>query len=1060
MSFFRGPQSPREEPYSSNPLSPPQRNANPNRWSASMAGMSDVRGALQRRFTTNTVPTLSPIGQQRRQAAGDVQMPSAHSRIAPSERAARHYENLLEAQRKIQEELDKVDVDTRREVDENIRHEQSVTQLFAQSEPTTPPEYQTFAANFSRPNRYSAASLTSPPGIATRSNRASAHLASPPNGSARAYNQSNNSNLPSQSVPGSRRQSDGEDDDDDDFVYGYDDISRRAANPNRNSMPITSYDHKRNTIDLSLGRANATSFFFDETDKSNKTSPPDIKTYLQVQHTADGFPKLIRREDNSDLSLSAASAALDLASSTSDAQMQQGTERAMATRHRISLPPSALAGNVGMAPLNGILANANENRSAASNRRSMEVKFTAETKRPALASPPRGYANGPMSSYSTNDIPTLKSINGDTSDGGVALLSPAAQVANIVAGHASPEQNAGNLAQLSISSPRQNQYNNFQLSTPARNGGEGQENFGLSQSALQANAAPFGPVYDNQAPVFGTPNMMQYSQQPAYYGGYGMPAMTNGFNNLNMHMAGGANGFSPQAQWSPSGPAQYTQPPAYGGYQQFSPSGPSGQAVAGAGRFDSPRANTQQRRQAAEEAQAKFNSIKVEQLTGEIYTLCKDQHGCRFLQRKLEERNEQTVQAIFEEVRNHMIELMVDPFGNYLCQKLLESANDDQRTELIKNAMPQMTKIALNQHGTRALQKMIEFISTPEQTALIIEALRNDVVLLIQDLNGNHVIQKCLNHLSSNDAIFIFDAVGANCITVGTHRHGCCVLQRCIDHADGLQKGEMVDHVIRNAYSLVQDPFGNYVVQYILDLSEPCFTEPLCRAFYGEIANLSRQKFSSNVMEKCIRCASNETKRAIISEIMAPQTIEKMLRDGFANYVVQTAMDFADEDLKPTLVENIRMVIPAIRNTPHGRRIQSKISDYDNRKGSNGAPIDSSKAAPPPATFSPQQGQNGRANRQGMIGAPMNWNVNGGFEGADFNPNGMNGHQIASPPPPQRNAHNFSMLNGGQNFQAHNQVNGHRDYPSNGGGHNYQGNGYANQGFANHARQQQPYGHF
>lgn len=71
MAFYRGPQSPRDDQYISNPLSPPQRN--PNRWSASMLGSSDVRGALHRRFTTNTVPTLSPIGQQRRQAAGDVQ---------------------------------------------------------------------------------------------------------------------------------------------------------------------------------------------------------------------------------------------------------------------------------------------------------------------------------------------------------------------------------------------------------------------------------------------------------------------------------------------------------------------------------------------------------------------------------------------------------------------------------------------------------------------------------------------------------------------------------------------------------------------------------------------------------------------------------------------------------------------------------------------------------------------------------------------------------------------------------------------------------------------------
>lgn len=93
-----------------------------------------------------------------------------------------------------------------------------------------------------------------------------------------------------------------------------------------------------------------------------------------------------------------------------------------------------------------------------------------------------------------------------------------------------------------------------------------------------------------------------------------------------------------------------------------------------------------------------------------------------------------------------------DPFGNYLCQKLLEFSNDDQRTALINNAAPEMVKIALNSHGTRALQKMIEFISTPEQIQTIINALDRRVVELIQDLNGNHVIQKCLNRLSADDA--------------------------------------------------------------------------------------------------------------------------------------------------------------------------------------------------------------------------------------------------------------------------------------------------------------------
>ena len=63
-----------------------------------------------------------------------------------------------------------------------------------------------------------------------------------------------------------------------------------------------------------------------------------------------------------------------------------------------------------------------------------------------------------------------------------------------------------------------------------------------------------------------------------------------------------------------------------------------------------------------------------------------------------------------------------------------------------------MVKIALNSHGTRALQKMIDFIETPEQTQTIINALDHQVVDLIQDLNGNHVIQKCLNKLNAQDS--------------------------------------------------------------------------------------------------------------------------------------------------------------------------------------------------------------------------------------------------------------------------------------------------------------------
>jgi hypothetical protein len=511
-----------------------------------------------------------------------------------------------------------------------------------------------------------------------------------------------------------------------------------------------------------------------------------------------------------------------------------------------------------------------------------------------------------------------------------------------------------------------------------------------------------------------TPNMHQYGQ-PGYFGGYGVQALNSNFGGMNLNGAYGGQG-----QWPNSVP-QYPQG-GYSGYQQYPQNGQVvGSAVA---RYDNSRA-LQQRKVHADD---QFQSTTVPDIAGQIYGLCKDQHGCRFLQRKLEEQNAQDIQIIFDEVKDHFTELMVDPFGNYLCQRLLEYANTEQRTVLVEKAVPAMTQIALNQHGTRALQRMIEYISTAEETQLIISALKYDVVQLIQDLNGNHVIQKCLNHLSPHDAQFIFDAVGHHCVVVGTHRHGCCVLQRCVDHASGGQKGALIDHIIANAFSLVQDPFGNYVVQYILDLSEPGFTEPLCRSFKNNVSYLSKQKFSSNVIEKCIRCASPETKRLLISEINSQTELEKLLRDSFANYVVQTAMDFADDETKSMMFDNVRPILPSIRHTPYGRRIQSKIQEHDGAVGNTipqaamPATSFSANAALPPVDVANPQGPFtipiGRANRMGMVGPSPQWPGNAFGPAPNSAGTFLNTSNDINAPAPQR-GQAYTLLNGTQNYQNH-----------------------------------------
>ncbi|KAF2314572.1 hypothetical protein GH714_027711 [Hevea brasiliensis] len=145
----------------------------------------------------------------------------------------------------------------------------------------------------------------------------------------------------------------------------------------------------------------------------------------------------------------------------------------------------------------------------------------------------------------------------------------------------------------------------------------------------------------------------------------------------------------------------------------------------------------------------KYNS--VDEVTGRVYLMAKDQHGCRFLQRKFSEGTPQDVEKIFFEIIDHIIELMTDPFGNYLVQKLLEVCNEDQRMQIlcaITRKAGELVRISCDMHGTRAVQKVIETLKTPEQFSMVVSSLKSGIVTLIKNMNGNHVAQHCLQYLT------------------------------------------------------------------------------------------------------------------------------------------------------------------------------------------------------------------------------------------------------------------------------------------------------------------------
>ena len=330
-------------------------------------------------------------------------------------------------------------------------------------------------------------------------------------------------------------------------------------------MPVTGtrkrYSENRQDYSsvLGLGHINTTGFLFGDDDekaaaKKESATSPDVKSYLQMNATDDKFPILVRREeypglvsdvtDHSPflakgfLQLSASSAALDLALSQSPGPESQVNDWApFASRHRHSqhsLPQNIFNGQsnsqLSSTTSGSGFQNSSEavTSSRAINRHSMEsplVPFSQASLPSQVTSSDNGrpiLANI-QSSFSTSDLPTVKTVNGLG-----AISSPTKTQAqqhfhnhNASLGRIPPHaMNNRHSRELAVGETRREEQSNGQQYFP---------------SALQANAAPFGPSTATASPMesMSIPsgsnqvNTGPYSA-PAFYGGYGMPLVNMG----------------------------------------------------------------------------------------------------------------------------------------------------------------------------------------------------------------------------------------------------------------------------------------------------------------------------------------------------------------------------------------------------------------------------------------------------------------------------------------------------------------------------------------------------
>jgi pumilio RNA-binding family len=255
---------------------------------------------------------------------------------------------------------------------------------------------------------------------------------------------------------------------------------------------------------------------------------------------------------------------------------------------------------------------------------------------------------------------------------------------------------------------------------------------------------------------------------------------------------------------------------------------------------------------------------------------------------------------LYDQIFNHTLpffwELMNDGFGNYLVQKLAEESTDEQLVKIIEQMGVEPVQLCKDPHGTRSVQKIIEVVGQDIHYKLISDYLKVRIKEMSEDINGNHVIQKILQCWSSEHNQFLYDAMERQCVEIACHKHGCCIMQKCIDAASQPQKKSLTQCIAKNTLVFVKNPFGNYVVQFVLKLKNQQVNLIVSKELMSNIISLSKQKFSSNVIEKCLEHNTKEVNKQLVACIMSDRShYFDLLSDQFGNYVLQKSLSVAQE---------------------------------------------------------------------------------------------------------------------------------------------------------------------
>ena len=289
-------------------------------------------------------------------------------------------------------------------------------------------------------------------------------------------------------------------------------------------------------------------------------------------------------------------------------------------------------------------------------------------------------------------------------------------------------------------------------------------------------------------------------------------------------------------------------------------------------------------------------------IKGKFLSILKTHKGSKLFQNYLKPTNQpEIIHLLYVELSQNLEEFITDEYSNYFCTKFFICLGQNDRIDFLQKIENSIVKFSCDKIGTYPIQTIIENLNSEIEKFILIKSIKGHIEELVYNPYGCHVLEKLLSCVEEKYISFIYSYIIDNFLRLAYNCNGICLVKKLLTFTDKKALQDKIKKIIKeNAFGLIQHPYGNFVIQVIIECWND-YKEIIINLYKGNFINLSLEKYASNVIERFIE-KDEEILNNFIDEIIESNRISEIMKSNFGNYVIQKVIKLSKNKYKNKIV--------------------------------------------------------------------------------------------------------------------------------------------------------------